>query len=553
MESNRLSKSYRGAGYLRLSKEDSEVTGRENLQSNSIENQKEYIEEFVKGKPEIELVSFYQDDGYSGVNFERPAFQKMMQDIRDNQIDCIIVKDLSRLGRNYIEVGKYLERLFPLLGVRFIAINDSYDSADEKMASNNLIVPFKNLINDAYCRDISIKIRSHLEVKRKRGEFIGAFAVYGYQRGENKNKLIIDSYAAEIVKEIFHMKMDGMSQQAIADELNDLGVLSPAEYKRDQGSGYKAVFQKYSKAKWTAMAILRILKNEVYIGNLVQGKASTPNYKVKVRELKPESEWIRVENTHEAIISQSDFEIVEDILQKDTRVMGGKGLVSLYSGYLFCADCGCSMVRKTVYSGSIPYIYYICSGNKKDKEVCDSHSISEIILNNVVSQTLRLHMKYLFELQESVYKIGASFKKSDKERLIVLQSEKQKDEIEKYQKLKLECYEDYKKGIITQEEYIFFKEELGKRVQDAEDAICELKKKKQLFMETRIQNEAWMKEFVNNKNSELKRSLLVRFVKQIYVYKDHRVEIIFRYGDMMSQMAELIEDVKSSCAFEEVV
>ena len=293
MLSNNLSKTYLCGGYLRLSKEDGNFAGSETLQSNSIENQKEYIEDYIHSKPEIKIVDFYVDDGYSGVNFDRPDFQRMLQDIKNKKIDCVIVKDLSRLGRNYIEVGKYIERLFPLLGVRFIAINDNFDSADDTAASNNIIIPFKNLINDAYCRDISIKIRSHLEVKRKRGEFIGAFAVYGYMRGKDKNKLIVDPYAAEIVKEIFGMKMDGMSQQAIADELNSLGILSPAEYKKEQGSGYKTVFQTHSKAKWTAMAVMRVLTNEIYVGTLIQGKESTPNYKVKVREKKPREEWIR--------------------------------------------------------------------------------------------------------------------------------------------------------------------------------------------------------------------------------------------------------------------
>ena len=191
MLSNNLSKTYLCGGYLRLSKEDGNFAGSETLQSNSIENQKEYIEDYIHSKPEIEIVDFYIDDGYSGVNFDRPDFQRMLQDIKNKKIDCVIVKDLSRLGRNYIEVGKYIERLFPLLGVRFIAINDNFDSADDTAVSNNIIIPFKNLINDAYCRDISIKIRSHLEVKRKRGEFIGAFAVYGYMRGKDKNKLIV--------------------------------------------------------------------------------------------------------------------------------------------------------------------------------------------------------------------------------------------------------------------------------------------------------------------------------------------------------------------------
>lgn len=553
MLSNNLSKTYLCGGYLRLSKEDDDIAKSETLQSNSIENQKEYIEDYLQSKPEIRVVDFYIDDGYSGVNFDRPDFQRMLQDIKDKKINCVIVKDLSRLGRNYIEVGKYIERLFPFLGVRFIAINDNFDSADDAALSNNIIVPFKNLINDAYCRDISIKIRSHLEVKRKRGEFIGAFPVYGYMRGEDKNKLIVDPCAAEIVKEIFAMKMEGMSQQAIADELNRLGVLSPAEYKKEQGSGYKTVFQTHSRAKWTAVAVLRVLTNEVYMGTLIQGKESTPNYKVRVREKKPKEEWIRVENVHEAIISRTDFELISDILQKDTRVSTGKSAVSVYSGYLVCADCGCSMVRKKVRSGSLEYVYYVCSGNKKDKDICSSHRISENTLNMAITKTLQLHLKQLGDLQESIRYIRETSGNSDKIKKLVLQSEKRKEDIEKYNRLKLECYEDYKKELITQDEYMLFKKELDNRIEEIQRAITELGKKKRMLLDGGYEKESLLEKFLTSKEIELKRSILVRFISRIYVYEDHRIEIIFRYQDEIRQLLGIVEEIKQEVALEEVI
>ena len=553
MLSNNLSKTYLCGGYLRLSKEDDDIAKSETLQSNSIENQKEYIEDYLQSKPEIRVVDFYIDDGYSGVNFDRPDFQRMLQDIKDKKINCVIVKDLSRLGRNYIEVGKYIERLFPFLGVRFIAINDNFDSADDAALSNNIIVPFKNLINDAYCRDISIKIRSHLEVKRKRGEFIGAFPVYGYMRGEDKNKLIVDPCAAEIVKEIFAMKMEGMSQQAIADELNRLGVLSPAEYKKEQGSGYKTVFQTHSRAKWTAVAVLRVLTNEVYMGTLIQGKESTPNYKVRVREKKPKEEWIRVENAHEAIISRTDFELISDILQKDTRVSTGKSAVSVYSGYLVCADCGCSMVRKKVRSGSLEYVYYVCSGNKKDKDICSSHRISENTLNMAITKTLQLHLKQLGDLQESIRYIRETSGNSDKIKKLVLQSEKRKEDIEKYNRLKLECYEDYKKELITQDEYMLFKKELDNRIEEIQRAITELGKKKRMLLDGGYEKESLLEKFLTSKEIELKRSILVRLISRIYVYEDHRIEIIFRYQDEIRQLLGIVEEIKQEVALEEVI
>ena len=217
--------SYLTAQYLRLSQEDGDKE-----ESNSIRNQRDLISDFAAQHNDIRIVDEYVDDGYSGANFERPAFQKMIEDIKKQKINCIIVKDLSRLGRNYIETGKYLEKIFPRLGVRFVSITDNYDSANEPGDLDQIIVPFKNLINDAYCRDISLKVRSQFEVKRKNGKYVGSFAMYGYCKDPvDKNHLIVDEYAAEIVQLIFNMKLDGYSPQHIADKLNEMHVLTPLE------------------------------------------------------------------------------------------------------------------------------------------------------------------------------------------------------------------------------------------------------------------------------------------------------------------------------------
>ena len=223
-------KSYNAAVYLRLSKEDGDVTEGGKTVSNSIANQEELVRDYLKSQADIRVYSVYKDDGYSGVNFDRPMFQKMLEDIKSGAVNCVIVKDLSRFGRNYIESGRYIEKIFPMLGVRFIAVNDHYDSLSEDTGAD-MIIPFKNLINDAYCRDISIKVRSHLDMKRKNGEYIGAFVAYGYRKDpEDKNRLIIDDYAAGVVRDIFDMKKKGMSHYSIARKLNDDGILSPLEY-----------------------------------------------------------------------------------------------------------------------------------------------------------------------------------------------------------------------------------------------------------------------------------------------------------------------------------
>ena len=286
--------------YLRLSDDDGDKP-----ESNSIKNQREFITEFLKSMPEIRIHAERKDDGFSGVDFFRPGIQEVLQDVRSGAVNCVVVKDLSRLGRNYIETGKVLQE-FADHGVRFIAINDGYDTANAQGQASTILLPIKNLMNDSYSRDISVKIRSHLEVKKRKGQFVGAFAAYGYLKSpDDKNQLVVDDYAAEVVRDIFRWKLEGMSQQGIADRLNADGVLSPSEYKRSLGMKYISGFKSNPQAKWSAVAVGRILKNPLYIGVMVQGKTGRPNYKIKKLMEKPEDEWIRVPGAHEPIISEA--------------------------------------------------------------------------------------------------------------------------------------------------------------------------------------------------------------------------------------------------------
>ena len=353
-------KDIRAAAYLRLSIEDGDKA-----ESNSIGNQRELIRDFAAERPGLHLVEEYADDGYTGTNFERPGFKRMMEDIKSGKINCIIVKDLSRLGRNYIEMGKYLEQIFPMMGIRFIAINDNYDNANaESNDSDNIVVPFKNLLNDSYCRDISIKVRSQLDMKRRKGEFIGGYAIYGYCKDErNKNRLVVDEYAADVVRSIYRRKLEGMSAQAIAEQLNSENVLAPSEYKRLCGLNYHSGFKAGTHAKWQAIQVLRILKNEVYTGTMVQGRRQKINYKIKkIRDVE-ESGWIRVPNMHEAIIPQKLFDTVQEVLKLDTCASKGQQTVNLFSGIVRCGGCGQNMVRRTVSKNGKKYIYLHCVTN----------------------------------------------------------------------------------------------------------------------------------------------------------------------------------------------
>ncbi len=426
---NNSKRIYRAAIYVRLSKEDGDLDDVRKAESNSISNQKSLILNYLKDKEDIEIVSIREDDGYSGATFDRPAFKLMMQDVKDGIIDCIVVKDLSRFAREYIDAGRYIERMFPAMGIRFIAINDAYDSADTQAQGNEIIIPFKNLINDAYCRDISIKIRSHLETKRQNGEFVGNYCVYGYKKSEiDHNVIVPDEYAGPVVQDIFHWIKNGMSLDAISDKLNALGILSPMAYKLSKGENYKTAFQKKDELLWTPVAVRRIATNIIYTGTLVQGKITTPNHKVKTRILKPQEKWAVCHNNHEALVSLRTFQIVQRLLSVDMRMAPGKDSIYLLSGIAVCADCGALMTRKVSTVNGKKYVYYMCSNNKKNKK-CSSHRIKEADLESRVFDTLREMTATLLDADEVIKEAGnnANFRidqKKTKERISAIKPAK---------------------------------------------------------------------------------------------------------------------------------
>lgn len=540
METNNQ-KSYNADLYLRLSREDGDK-----IESDSIVNQRNLLMAFLSSHPEIILHKVRIDDGYSGVNFERPAFQEMMESVKNKEINCIIVKDFSRLGRNFIETGKYIEKVFPFMGIRFIAINDNYDSVRPRTASDNLMVPVKNLMNDAYCRDISIKIRSQLAVKRKNGECIAPFAVYGYRKDpENKNQLIIDELAAGTVEDIFKRKLDGYSAQAIADWLNDTGVLSPLEYKRYIGSSFSSPFKRNAKSRWTAVTVLRILKNPVYTGTLVQGKRSTPNYKVKKSMVVPEERWISVENSHEPIISKALFENVSRILLTDTRTAPTEKTVYVLSGLVECGDCHRNMVRKNNSTKDNPYFYYICSGYKQ-KTGCTIHSIKTQLLEDTVLTAIQEYIRNVLDMDSMLKSIRClpfttrTVKKAD-ERLLA-----KKSEIKKYQCYKAGLYEDYANGIITKEDYISFGKRYDDKIKAAEGAAFLLEQEIDQIVKGNSEEQQWISCFKQYENiQELNRKLAVELIAHIYVYEDQKIHIRFRFQDEYNQIIAFLKAVEN--------
>lgn len=534
-------KIYNACIYTRLSRDDGDK-----LESDSITNQRALIRDFLKRHPEIHIVSEKTDDGYSGVNFERPAFKELMDEIRSGKVNCVVVKDLSRFGRNYIEAGNYIERVFPFMGVRFIAINDNYDSLD-KHQSDSLVIPFKNLINDAYCKDISVKIRSQLEIKRKKGQFIGAFAAYGYLKDENDhNKLVIDTYASEVVRAIFNWKLKGMSQGRIAHMLNTKGVLSPLEYKISLGMKIQTNFRVNQKAAWSPVAVTRILTNEVYTGVLIQGKSGTPNYKVKKVLPKDESEWIRVENTHEAIITKSDFVMVQKVLEKDIRIAPDEQMVYPFSGYLKCADCGQNMVRKHYRTKYKEYTYFICSTRKANKG-CSTHSIDEAALTEAVLSAIRCRIALIMELERVMEMLEKRPEKQQNVFNYDAQIVKLKEDIERYESFRLKLYENLQEGMLSKDEYFLFKKSYTAKIEEAERAIRELEAERQEIVNKNTADLSWIEVFKQYQNIvEIDRNVVVNLIEQIQIYENKVVEVSFRYGDECKKIIESFSDeVKS--------
>lgn len=523
------------AMYLRLSREDSvkeSQNGMPKAESNSIGSQRELIRLFINEQSDMELYDSYVDDGYSGSNFDRPEFKRMIRDIESGSVNCVVVKDLSRFGRDYIESGRYLEKIFPTLGVRFIAITDHYDSFLDDIGERQIVLPVKNFINDSYCRDISAKVKSQLAVKRRSGECLAPFAVYGYQKAAgNKNKLVVDDYAAEIVRRIFLWKIEGMAVSAIAKKLNELHILSPKEYKKSTGLNYNGGFSGSSDTQWSSSSVKRILTNEIYLGHLLQGKTEKINYKVKKSIQKPREEWVRVENTHEPILSAGDFEIVQNLLRTDGRISPKSKVLSPFMGLLFCGDCGEQMIRRRIRYKNTDRVYYICS-TKNRGEGCSRHSIEENTLKELVQVAVSryannfLQQKKLFE--------EAKEKEINFEAVLGCQKEieRLKKEQDKYCCLCAGLYEDLQQNIVTKEEFERLRGAFQKKAKRLSKSQEEQEKLIQKMLCSSVFYAGRLAEFQSSlKLEDIDRHTLTSLVKRIYVYENKRIEIAFYFQD----------------------
>lgn len=526
--------------YLRLSIEDGDKT-----ESESIVNQAVMIDNYMKQVSDITIIETFKDDGFSGTDFNRPGFVSMMECIEKKEINCIIVKDLSRFGREHIDVDRYIQKVFPAMGVRFIAINDNYDSLTANMTDTHLVLPVKSFVNDTYCRQTSQKIRSHLEAKRGIGQYVGSYVVYGYKKSDqDKNEIEIDSVAAKHVKEIFEWKKEGLSNQQIADRLNKAGVMAPADYKRSMGIHFKSSFQTHLSSKWSAMAVGRILKNPIYCGDLEQGKSRRVNYKVKIQRDIPKEQWAVVENHHDAIIDRSSFNLIQLLNRKDTRIAPGEEKLYLFGGLLFCGDCGRTMIRRIKHYREKEKVYYICTTYNRQKG-CSRHSIKEDDLVSIIQNGLKLYGQMTDAVREAV-----SFLKKHQ---INVQTLVQRDdlvlklrrELEKYYKLVHSLSGSLANGIINKQDYKLLHDKYQDRIRELEEDI----EHQETYIEELIENKLlcgqWAEQFLKKPDiGVLDRDTLVHYIEKIVVYEDKRIEIVYRFQDELTAAARISENIR---------
>ena len=536
-------KHWSAALYIRLSQEDSD-NGADKLESNSITSQRTLLQEFVQEHEDVSAFDTYIDDGYTGTDFNRPAFQRMLQDMRNGIVSCVIVKDLSRLGRNYIEVGNYIEQVFPLFNIRFIAVNDMIDSFQNPTSTNTILVPFKNLINDEYARDTSIKIRSALNSKRKKGEFIGAFAAYGYLKNPaDKHQLIIDEVAAKVVRNIFHWYVDeGLGKIAICHKLNALGIINPTGHKQmELGQQYHNAGIGGETYPWTPSTIRNILRNEVYIGNTVQGKRRTKSYKLHQVEQVDKEEWVRVKHTHEPIIEHELFEKAQNLNEKDIKASQKTSRRSIWAGLLKCADCHCAMNKKSsTNQAGKKYEYYICSTyRKKSHRLCTKHTIKISELEEAVLRAINWNLKKYIDIDKIEVRTQCISSQSTKGACNApLQSNnsishiitQKQNRITKLTTYKRSLYEDWKNGDITREEYQNYKKQYQNKIDLLQKNIENLQQEMQNKQINHQAQNRWLEEFKKTQCfPSLTRAIIMALINKIEIQEHNKITIHFTF------------------------
>lgn len=548
-------KLYRTAVYARLSVEDSK-----NPDCDTIENQLSLVRNYIESKPYLRQTAEYIDNGVSGTRFDRPEFMRMVADMRAGEIDCIVVKDLSRLGRNYLEAGDYLEKIFPFFGVRFIAVTDGYDSINPNTADDGLIVPLKNLINEAYAKDMSKKISTAIDIKQRQGKFIGCRAAYGYMKSpEDKNLLIVDREVSDIVVRIFECKAEGMGNGSIAKMLNDEGIASPMRYKYEKGLTKN---KRYAESLWNDGTIAAMIVNPVYIGDMEQGtQKEAMHMGIKKHRIKKEDR-IYVAGTHEPVVSRELFDKVQELVEeRKQKVIASRGKYgniekreNKFERILFCGDCGgrLKFYRRVNNKSRTVKVYYdyICPNSESyGEKFCKKKKIKLQDLEQAVEDALRMHMKLFLDTKEVLQSLNRTAQakqiKTDYRRQIT----DTKNRLERAQSMNSNLYNDYADGLLSERDYLFAKQKYVKEAENLAQKLSEL-----AAMQTTYEAEyAGGQDFAKVMEryagfEELTSDIIHALISRIVFFGEGRIEIEYAFADELNAFVELTESRKGEIA-----
>lgn len=530
---NPKEKVYNTALYLRLSILDSGVKGGE-----SIINQQEFLEDYVANRPELNLKGIFVDNGETGTNYDRPAWNDLIRECRSGNINCIVIRDLSRLGRNYIETGELLEKILPLLGVRLISVNDKYDNLHLTL-NEQLVANLKNLINDIYAKDISKKVSSAQIAKKKNGEFLGTYAAYGYLKDPlDKHKLIVDPETSPIVVQIFKCKAEGMGTSIIARKLNEMGVSSPNRYRLEKGI---VKHEGYANCLWRVSSVKPILMNPVYLGLLAQGKKTAKTCASKQRLSVDKEDWIIVENTHEPIITQELFNqaqlVMEERSTKAKEVRNRNAHIinheEILRGLVFCPDCKKSIirVRRFYEGGKKRYYNYICPTHEELK-TCPRKHMHEADLNAVVYEALRIEIEKYADIMAVIEKLNRS--SNHKSRLVRFDTEieEAEREIKRISSLKQAVFEDYASKLLTASEYQFAVSKYEADSKRQKQRLEMAKRSKAEFLSNTTAENKWLAVYSRFADfKELTADMAQALIQRIEISEGNKVHITFKFRD----------------------
>lgn len=535
-------KKWRLGIYSRRSFDDGEKS-----ESYTITNQKSLIVSFLEKMPNVEIIDYYTDDGYTGTNFERPDFKRLMQDIINDKVNGIVVKDLSRLGRNHKEVGKYIEEIFPIYNIRIIAINDNVDSYLDPDSINSLIVPVKNLMNENYSRDLSKKVSSAYKTMAKSGQFVAGTTPYGYMLDpEDKHHLIIDESEVETVKLIFKMALEGKGRPTICQYLNDNGILCRKELQRRKK--YKLTLEPFEIASeylWSTSTIGRMLVNESYIGNLVQLKTTRSSFGGNKIITKNEEDFIRADNTHEAIITKEDFKKVQEVIKVNNKRKDNSQPTnySIFKGKLKCADCGKAMTKQEDFRGNRNISNYYCMRYLQVSKTCSPHKIKTSDLENTVLEAIQVQVKLVIELEKSLSKLYFKNNQVSAETEYKNNVRISEIKIDNLKEKKRKNYEEWKFGKIEKNEFLKLSNEIDESIKLLNEEIELYTNTYKETVKKIRKNDYWIGHYKRNRRiRKVSKEVLDELIEVIYVKKDGSLDIKFKYQDEYKNLVNYLKE-----------